>query len=208
MSAPEVVVFDLGRVLLDFDYGLAAARIASRSKASSESVRLLIDQSELLFRFEAGSLDTQQFFQEVRRATGFAGELQDFQPLFVDIFSPIQEMIDVQAEVRRAGIPTYIFSNTNDLAVEHIRERFPFFHNFDGYVFSYEHGALKPQSALYDVVEKVTGAEKAKILFLDDRVENVDAGRARGWNTIHHQTPTNTKRILREWRLLGEGASL
>lgn len=203
MSAPEVVVFDLGRVLLDFDYGLAAARIASRSKTSSECVRLLIDQSELLLRFEIGSLDAQQFFQEIRQATGFAGEMQDFEPLFVDIFTPIQEMIDVQAELRRAGVPAYLLSNTNDLAVKHIRHRFPFFHNFDGYVFSYEHGAIKPQSALYEAVEKISGAQNEKILFLDDRLENVEAGRSRGWKTIHHQTPADTKRILRELRLLG-----
>ena len=36
-------------------------------------------------------------------------------------------MIELHAELQRRGHQTYIFSNTNDLAVEHIRRNFPFF---------------------------------------------------------------------------------
>ena len=32
MSVPSVVIFDLGKVLVDFDYGIAAAKIAQRSQ--------------------------------------------------------------------------------------------------------------------------------------------------------------------------------
>ena len=55
-------------------------------------------------------------------------------------------MIQLHAALRQQGIPTYIFSNTNELAVSHIRRTFPFFANFDGYILSYEHGAMKPDA--------------------------------------------------------------
>jgi len=51
----------------------------------------------------------------------------------------------MQAALRAAKVPTFIFSNTNDLAIEHIRRNFPFFEQFDGYIFSYEIGGMKPQ---------------------------------------------------------------
>ncbi len=58
-------------------------------------------------------------------------------------------MIALHAELRGRGVPTYIFSNTNDLAIEHIRRNFPFFKNFVGYIYSYEIGAMKPDARIY-----------------------------------------------------------
>ena len=48
----KAVVFDLGKVLLDFDYSIAARRIAAASKVPPERIRDFIDHSPLLFRLE------------------------------------------------------------------------------------------------------------------------------------------------------------
>jgi HAD superfamily hydrolase (TIGR01509 family) len=186
---PEVVVFDLGKVLVDFDYGIAARRIADNASLDAIGIQRVLDQSTLLFRYETGLLTREEFFKEIREATGYRGTLEIFSGYFADVFSPIDPMIALHAALRKRGVPTCIFSNTNDLAVAHIRRNFPFFANFDGYVFSYEHGSMKPETRLYEVVEQATGRTQGAILYLDDRLENIEAGRARGWQTIHHQTP-------------------
>ncbi len=64
-------------------------------------------------------------------------------------------MIELHAELRQRGFKTYIFSNTNDLAIEHIRRNFPFFQNFDGYIFSYEVKSMKPGPAIYEALERM-----------------------------------------------------
>ena len=199
---PKVVVFDLGKVLVDFDYGIAARNLAASAKVPPEQVGRLIDQSPLLFQFETGRMDNAGFFREVCAATGFCGTQAQFDALFADIFSPIDAMIDLHTQLRSAGVPTYIFSNTNGIAIRHIRQRFPFFENFTGYILSYEHGAMKPDAQLYAVVEKVTGAKGAEILYLDDRVENVAAGESRGWQTILHTSPEPSIRTIRELGLI------
>jgi HAD superfamily hydrolase (TIGR01509 family) len=103
----------------------------------------------------------------------------------------------LHAELRRRGIPTYIFSNTNDLAIEHIRRNFPFFQNFDGYIFSYEVGAMKPEAKIYDALEAMTGRRGTDIIYIDDRLENIEAGAARGWRTILHETPEKSRAELK-----------
>lgn len=194
---PDVVVFDLGKVLVDFDYGLAAGRIAARSSKAAADVRRFIDQSPLLFRYETGLMTRAEFYREVCDATGFPGSIDEFAAFFGDIFSAMPEMIDLHARLRAAGVPTFIFSNTNDLAIAHIRANFPFFAEFDGYVLSYEHGAMKPQAKLYEVVERMTGRKGDGILYLDDRPENVAAGVARGWQVIEHSHgPTSIARVV------------
>jgi len=192
MPRPKAVVFDLGKVLVDFDYSIAGRRIAARGKTSAAEVQKFIDHSPLLFRFETGQMSRKQFFAEVQSTTGFDGTLDEFTGFFADIFSPIQPMLKLHAALRQRGIPTYVFSNTNELAVGHIRKSFPFFSQFNGYVCSYEHGVMKPDAKLYEVVERVTRREGEQIAYLDDRLENAQAGAARGWQIIHHQTPENS----------------
>ena len=197
MPTPKVVVFDLGRVLLEFDYGKFARKIAARGKLSAAEVQKLTDHSPLLFRYETGLIDREQFFHEVKSATGFDGSYAEFAPLFADIFEPIPQMIDLHAALRKQGVPTFIFSNTNDLAIGHIRQAYPFFANFDGYVFSFEHHSMKPEAKLYEVVERMTGRRGPDILYLDDRAENVAAGAARGWQAIVHESSEKTFAALR-----------
>src|SRR5688500_1061433 len=124
---PKAVVFDLGKVLVDFDYGIAARALAARARVSAHEVAKIIDQSSLLVTYETGGLPTDLFFKKVCDATGFCGSLEEFGQCFGDIFTPIQSMIDLHAELRRAGVRTYIFSNTNELAIAHIKNNFPFF---------------------------------------------------------------------------------
>ena len=192
MKTPEAVVFDLGKVLLDFDYNIVAQKISRRGRLKPEEVKSFIDHSPLLFRYETGLMTKEEFYFEVCAGTGYSGTIGEFVADFSEIFSPIEPMIQWQRGLRENGIPTYIFSNTNELAVAHIRERFPFFNNFSDYVLSYEHQAMKPNAKLYEVVERVTGKSGAALLYLDDRVENVAAGAERDWQTILQESPEKT----------------
>jgi len=146
MNRPQVVVFDLGKVLLDFDYGVAAPRIAARGNVSPEAVKRLVNQSPLLFRYETGLITTDEFFAEVKSATAFGGDFNQFKELFGDIFTPITPMIELHSELRKKSIPIYIFSNTNELQIGYIRRKFPFMKDFDGYILSFEHRAMKPDA--------------------------------------------------------------
>jgi HAD superfamily hydrolase (TIGR01509 family) len=199
MKSPAVV-FDLGKVLLDFDYGITVRKIELRCRTVGGELLKLIDQSPLLHRFESGHLDTAAFFREIQQLTGFAGARTEFCDAFAEIFTPIPAMVELHEGLRRRGVPTYIFSNTNELAIRHVRERFPFFSRFTDYILSYEHGAMKPEARLYEVVEQTTGRSGTQLIYIDDRPENVATGAARGWHSVLHQDP---KRTVRELARLG-----
>jgi FMN phosphatase YigB (HAD superfamily) len=200
-TTPRVVVFDLGKVLLDFDYSIAAHRIAAKSRSGVNEARFFIDQSPLLHRYETGLLTTDGFFAEIQSLSGFTGTADEFGSFFGDIFAPIAPMIELHGDLRRSRIETFIFSNTNDLAISHVRQRFPFFSEFDGYILSYEHGSMKPDARLYKVVEEVTRSRGPEIVYLDDRPENVAAGIQRGWHGVLHECPEKSRNALRNLSL-------
>lgn len=210
-SKPAAIIFDLGKVLLDFDYSIAARRIAARSRGPIDIGRFFVDHTPLLFRYELGLISTPEFFQEIRAITGFDGTREEFGEFFGDIFTPIQPMVELHATLRKRGYRTYVFSNTNHLAIEIVRRRYPFFGNFDDYIFSYEHGAMKPDSKLYEVVEERSGCRGTSVVYMDDRPENVAAGAARGWRAILHEEPARTRGALEAFGVLtspeSEGAA-
>jgi 2-haloacid dehalogenase len=198
-----IVVFDLGKVLVDFDYSIAARKIAARSTKQLPDLRHFLGSSPVLARFESGLLTQQQFFAEIQQITGFIGNVDEFSDDFADIFLSIPPMIELHAELRQKGYLNYIFSNTNDIAIEHICRNFPFFKNFDGYIFSYKVGAMKPDVKIYEAMEKMSGKGGAEIIYIDDRPENVEAGAARGWRVILHETPEKTRAALNQFGLNG-----
>ena len=202
MRAPEAVIFDLGKVLLDFDYSIAARALASQSGGTQRAIHTFINQSPLLFRFETGLMTKQEFYDAVRTETGFKGGLDEFAEVFGNIFRPIQPMIELHSALQKNGVPSYIFSNTNELAIGHITKTYPFFNRFDGYIYSYEHGAMKPHAKLYEVVESTTKRRGDQLLYIDDRPENIEAGAARGWQVILQETPEKTLAAVRRLGIL------
>jgi len=111
-------------------------------------------------------------------------------------------MIQLQQDLRAHGLPTYIFSNTNELAVNHIRRTFEFFNHFSGYVLSYEQQVMKPDARIYEVVERTTGRQGAQLVYFDDRPENIAAAEKRGWRAHVHEATDKTLRIVRTLGLL------
>lgn len=183
MTEPSVVVFDLGKVLVDFDYSIAVRRFAERSEADMEEIERLVN-SPIQIQYESGKITTNEFFEAIRDGAGFRGDRAEFVSIFADIFSPMETMIGFFEQLKPFGIPTCVFSNTNEIAIGHIREGFPFYSLFDNYVLSYEEGGMKPDEPIYDVVEQRTGESGAAILYIDDRAENIETGQGRGWQTI------------------------
>ncbi len=198
LSTVKAVVFDLGKVLVDFDYVIAVRRIAGRSRLAPEALTLLLNQSPLLLQYETGLLTNEEFYEQVCAATGFCGDFDEFGLSFGDIFTPIEPMVELHRALRNQGLSTYILSNTNELAVRHIRRSFPFFSQFDGYIFSYQHRAMKPDSKLYEVVERESGRRGSELLYIDDRAENLTTAAARGWHVILQENPATTVAAIRE----------
>ncbi len=193
MKQPQVIVFDLGKVLVDFDYNISAQRIAKRGTLHPNAVKDFFDNSPLLLEFETGEISSQQFYQGIREQTKYQGTYDEFCNVFADIFTPIDPMIAFHGRLREAGYPTFIFSNTNEIAILHIRQNFSFFSQFNHYIYSYEHGVMKPDPLLYEIVESKTGCSGETILYFDDRLENIQTGLERGWQAVHHLNSENAE---------------
>ena len=193
------VIFDLGKVLLDFDFAIAAKELARYSPQEEEQILESINQSPLLHTFERGDWSEAQFFQKLSVECRLEASLEELKKGFAEIFTPVPSMVEFMESLKERGIPVMVFSNTNVTAVDYIRAAFPFFERFDAYCLSYEHGCMKPDTTLYGVAQLMTRCTPGNLLFLDDRAENVHAARQMGWNAIHHQAPEDSIQGVNQW---------
>lgn len=197
----KAVVFDLGKVLLDFEYATAAEALAKHSAIPAKELLAILNQSPLLHQFETGLMTSEEFEAEVRALSGYRGTTGEFERGFGDIFTEIEEMTAVFDRIRAIPLPTCLFSNTNALAIKHIATAFPFYQKFDHHFLSYELRSMKPDSGIYDALERRTGLRGEALVYLDDRLENIEAAEARGWNVILHSSPADSLAQLRGFGL-------
>jgi putative hydrolase of the HAD superfamily len=195
MNAIESVIFDLGNVLLFFDWNQTADKMCARTGRSRRELMDYMFATPYVNQFELGQMSGQQFYEVVSRDLKLEMGREEFDLIWSDIFTPNEPMIGL-AEALKEKQRRFILSNTIPPHIDFVRNRFPFFAGFEGYVFSYEAGLMKPDRRIYEHAIKKFGVELASTVFIDDLLGNVEAARGVGLNGIQHVSYEQTCREL------------
>jgi putative hydrolase of the HAD superfamily len=79
--------------------------------------------------------------------------------------------------LKENGLQTAILSNMGDSVLESIEANFPWVADFDVLIWSYQHNMAKPEPEIYQLLLEKLGTAPEETLFLDDRLENIEAAR-------------------------------
>ncbi len=169
------VIFDLGRVLIDFDHWIAARKLAVLTDKSPQELYNLFFDSRLVQSFEEGKISPQNFFQKVREMLNIKIEFEEFVPLWSGIFFLTEENKAVYHLAKRLHnrYKVALLSNVNALHFEYIKKNFPIFDGFHHIFTSYELGFIKPHPMIYQKVLDKLGIEPDEAFYVDDRAELV-----------------------------------
>ena len=91
----------------------------------------------------------------------------------------------------------YVLSNVGDLHWAELKRRFRIHELGHGVITSFEAGVMKPHDGIYEQAERRFGLDPAATIFVDDRPENIEAVRRRGWQGIVHENHDRTLAALR-----------
>lgn len=179
----DAIVFDIGNVLLSFDFERTFRRVAPACRVAPEQVvsRLSVLKGPL----ESGQMSRDVFLRKAAEELEYHGDPAELRAAWQEIFEPIEQ---THALVRRLHkrVPLFLLSNTNDLHTEYFLPRYPVFECFSDAVFSHEVGAMKPDPAIYRAALDRFRVEPSKMLFIDDLPENVAAAAELGIRTHHY----------------------
>jgi glucose-1-phosphatase len=173
-SHPQTIIFDLGKVIVDFDH-MTFCRNASRyCGASPAAVYERIFKSGLERLFDDGTLSGEAFFEAASAGLGMRADINLFARLWSDIFTLTGGIEHLLSEVKKR-FRIVCLSNTNPWHFSWCREHFKILDAFDAFILSYEEGCCKPDLEIYRRALAKSHAPPDRCLYIDDSADNVAA---------------------------------
>ncbi|HET6382323.1 MAG TPA: HAD-IA family hydrolase [Armatimonadota bacterium] len=197
----QVLVSDLGQVVLPFDFSPTKEFMRSRSAPGEiDPWTGLFDLHERL-NFGTGGCPAREFYEHIVLELKLDATYEEFCRAWCDVFVEDHAVVDL---IRRANVQhRFLLSNTNVIHWDWIlANNAEILQVFDRLVASHEVGAAKPDPAIYKHVEAITGLPSAAHLLIDDLAPNIEGARACGWDGIIHTDANNLEIELRRRGLL------
>jgi putative hydrolase of the HAD superfamily len=196
-SSVDVLLFDLGRVVLDINFDSVMANWAGHAGCEPDDLarRFVVDDS---FRHhEIGRIDDAAFFASLRQSLGIGITDAQFLEGWNSIFTGEMPGISPLLAGAARHMPLYAFSNTNPAHIAHFSQAYAdVLSHFREIFLSSSIGLRKPDAEAYDHVVKAIGVPASRILFFDDSAANIEGARARGLCAIHVTSTDDVARAL------------
>lgn len=174
------VVLDIGNVLIGWDPEGFYDRIMPR--ADREAMFAEADLEGMNLAIDAGAPFRETIMATAARHPRWSDAIRLWHDRWIDLASPvIPGSVALMRRLRSQGTPVFALSNFGTSSFAYAQTQYPFLTEFDRLFISGHLGVLKPDPAIYAVVEAATGLAGPEILFADDRPANIDAAQARGW---------------------------
>lgn len=198
----SAVVFDLGQVLLRFDYVHFVEKVNKHKAGIGTRFLELYQQNYSVHRdFEKGKISEKIFISQMLEYLEHCIDGETFCKYWSDIFSFNKEVIALLPRLKK-NYNLYLVSNTNSIHKKYGYENYEFLKLFDKLFLSYEVGFIKPESEIYRAVESVSGFSPEEHIFIDDILEYVDAVKKLGWDGIQFIGDDDLVKNLKERNIL------
>jgi len=195
----KAVIFDVGGVLIRTQSRAGREKWAAKFNMDSWDFENFVFRSESGRQAELGQKSVKAHWQWLGQHFGLdEAELIEMRRDFFagDILN--QPLVEHVKRLRQAGYRTGLLSNFGDSARRVWTEVYPFISHFEGIVISAEVGLAKPNPKIYHLAAESVGVKVEEALFIDDFIENIEAARQVGMQTIHFTDPQIAQQQLAE----------
>lgn len=180
MPQPKTLIFDLGNVIVPFDFTNAYRRFEQLTGLPPEEQRSRITATGLVPKLETGLIEPEDFVDQLTTALGAPMSYADFRELWVSIFHRETLIPESLFQSLAGRYRLVLLSNTNEIHFSMIRETYPHLGYFDHWVLSHEVKAMKPSPVIYAAAIEHAKAQPGECFFTDDIPEYVAGARAAG----------------------------
>jgi len=197
----EVILFDLGNVILPFSHFQIAEKLSrfSQKKEFQDPQKIfsyLFDfEKGTVNSYETGRVSSSKFFQSLKEILHLSISFEEFIPIWNDIFTEdreVSEIIRSLKDKKKLGL----ISNTNSLHFDYILSTFPIIRTFDKWILSHEVGFKKPAVQIFQRAIEWASVEPEKILLIDDTKGHVEVAVSLGMQGIHFISANQLKEEL------------
>lgn len=196
----SVVVFDLGNVLIPFDYKTALQKLNKIDGSPGDKFwKYYMENYKLHRDFERGDISEENFINKMLEVLENKVDRETFCNLYSKIFTENKDVTGLLPVLKKDYL-LVLLSNTNSLHMEYGWKDYPFLKYFDKLILSHQVNSVKPERKIYLAVEEFTRKPSAEHIFIDDVREYVDAAVNLGWGGIKFDDP---EQLIAELRAKG-----
>ena len=201
MTTPRAVIFDVGKVLYDWNPRFLYERLIPEGEALDAFLRDVVNE-DWHFQHDVGRSFAETSEELVAKFPQHAELIGHWGPRFLEsIGAPIAGMHELVAALDAAGVPLYAITNFSGEFFPGLRTRDAFlFDRFRDIVVSGDERLVKPDPAIYRLALDRFGLQSGEAVFVDDNAANVESAATLG---IHAILFTDEPSLRAELRGLG-----
>ena len=196
LSTPKALIFDLGKVLVPFDFMRAYDRMEPLCGYPVAEIRRRTGATGLMSQLETGQIASRDFVSGLGTALGVSFDYEQFCEIWCSIFLPgtlIPESFIIALKER---YPLVLLSNTNAMHFQMLERSYPIIGHFEKRVLSHEVGAAKPDPLIYQKAVELAGCRAEECFFTDDIPEYVEGARNQRIDAVQFQSAEQLQREL------------
>lgn len=196
------IVFDYGRVLVDYDFKSFLASIIEDEKQRDEFLSLFCS-AEFCDRCDRGFETYSDIITEARREYPHWDKyLTEFEDRHIDaMVGEVPGMRAVLQQLKEKGYMLYGLTNWS-ATVYPVIEKYDILKMMDGRVISSEEHVIKPEAEIYHRLCEKYSLKEDECLFTDDKQINVDGAIAAGMKAVLFNDAEQFLGELRSLKLL------
>lgn len=169
-------LFDIGNVLLSFDFEPALTSLRGDNPASDAYEQLIVRKDD----FEAGNISVEDYVLLARDLLDFRGTDEHFFTAWNSIFTRIPATFELAKRLKKEGHRLILFSNTSPIHAQYCMENYHLMEIFDEAVLSYEMNSIKPYDDFFTTAFERFNIIPEETIYIDDLPENIATGRRFG----------------------------
>lgn len=178
----DAVVFDIGNVLIEWQperyYDRAIGETRRRAIFETVDLHKMNDRVERGENFRDVIYETADQYPEIR------DDIRMWHDNWIEMASPaIDRSVRLMRALQTKGVPVFALTNFGVESFEYAQTKYGFLNEFDRAYVSGHMKVIKPDADIYAQLETDCGVECGNLLFTDDRIDNIEAAAARGWQT-------------------------
>jgi 2-haloacid dehalogenase len=184
---PEAVVFDIGNVLTSWQ----PEAFYDRAIGEAQRQRLFaeVDLHGMNALVDDGALFRETIYDWADRHPDWSAEIRMWYDRWIELASPrIEGSIALLRALRTKGVPVFALTNFGSYSYDEAREKLDFLGEFDREYVSGRLKVSKPEPRIFEIVEEDSGIAPDRLLFTDDKADNITAAARRGWRTHQFET--------------------
>lgn len=160
--------FDMGNVLVYFSHEKMCRNIAHLCDWTETRTKSFLLDEGRQWKLERGEITEEEFHEDFCQAAGRRLDIQKLRHALADIFWLNESIIPVLHELKAAGTRLVLLSNTSITHIQFIERNFDVLQLMDDRVTSYEAGAMKPESRIFELALSKAGCEPEECFYTDD----------------------------------------